>query len=191
MPSGFAYLPMTPAQLVAGILAMCAVVVGSNILVQYPINDWLTWGALTYPAAFLVTDVLNRRFGPRAARRVAAFGFIVAVSMSIWLATPRIALASGLAFLCAQLLDIHVFDRLRHQQWWRAPFIAGLAGAIFDTFLFFSVAFAGTRMPWLTLALGDLGVKLLMNLFLLAPFRALMWNLAKPPDTDGKPRQPH
>nr|WP_226953712.1 VUT family protein [Mesopusillimonas faecipullorum] len=177
---------MTPVQFAAGVMAMCAVVVGSNILVQYPINNWLTWGAITYPVAFLVADLLNRRFGPGAARRVAAFGFVAAVVVSVWLATPRIALASGLAFLCAQLLDIQVFDRLRNQQWWRAPLIAGLAGAILDTFLFFSVAFAGTDMPWFTLALGDLGIKLLMNLFLLAPFRALMWNLAKPAQTQAK-----
>lgn len=166
--------------LAIAVLAMCAIVVGSNILVQYPINNWLTWGAISYPLAFLLSDLLNRRFGPAVARRVAATGFVAAVVVSIWLATPRIALASGSAFLAAQLLDIYVFDKLRDQRWWRAPFIAGVAGAIIDTFLFFSLAFAGTDMPWTTLMLGDLSVKLVLNLTMLVPFRALMWNIGRP-----------
>ena len=161
---------------------MCLIVVGSNVLVQYPINRWLTWGALSYPVAFLVSDLLNRRFGPAAARRIALSGFAAAVIISIWAATGRIALASGTAFLMAQFADIHVFDRLRHQNWWRAPLIAGVAGAVLDTFLFFGIAFAGTGIDWLSLALGDLGVKLAVNVLLLAPFRALMWNLARPGD---------
>nr|WP_100224138.1 VUT family protein [Pusillimonas noertemannii] len=175
-----AFLPMTLRQMAIAVLVMCAIVVGSNILVQYPINRWLTWGAITYPIAFLVADVLNRRFGPGAARRVAVFGFVAAIVVSFWVATPRIAVASGLAFLCAQLLDIHVFDRLREQRWWRAPLIAGVAGATLDTFIFFSVAFAGTQVPWVTLLFGDLAIKLFINATMLAPFRAFMWNLARP-----------
>lgn len=175
-----AFLPMTQRQLCIAVLIMCAIVVGSNILVQYPVNRWLTWGAITYPVAFLVADVLNRRFGPTAARRVAIFGFVAAVIVSFWVATPRIAVASGLAFLCAQMLDIHVFDRLRQQLWWKAPLIAGIAGATLDTFIFFSVAFAGTTVPWVTLLFGDLAIKLFINATLLAPFRALMWNIARP-----------
>ena len=174
------FIPMTLRQMAVAVLVMCAIVVGSNILVQYPVNRWLTWGALTYPIAFLVADVLNRRFGPGAARRVAVFGFVAAVLVSFWVATPRIALASGLAFLCAQLLDIYVFDRLREQRWWRAPLIAGVAGATLDTFIFFSVAFAGTSVPWVILLFGDLAIKLFINATMLAPFRAFMWNLAKP-----------
>ncbi len=174
------FLPMSTVQFLIAVGAMCVVVVGSNILVQYPINNWLTWGAISYPVAFLVADVLNRRFGPGAARKVAAIGFVAAVIFSIWVATPRIAMASGLAFLLAQLLDIQVFDRLREQRWWRAPLLAGVAGAILDTFIFFSVAFAGTDVPWQTLLLGDLAVKLAINTTMLMPFRMMMWNLARP-----------
>lgn len=173
-------VPMTLPQFFVAVLAMGVVVVGSNILVQYPINHWLTWGGLSYPIAFLVADVLNRRFGARAARQVAAMGFVVALIVSFWVATPRIAGASGLAFLCAQMADIYVFDRLRDQRWWRAPLIGGVAGAVLDTCVFFSAAFAGTGIHWVALLLGDLAVKLVVNLTMLAPFRALMWNLARP-----------
>jgi uncharacterized PurR-regulated membrane protein YhhQ (DUF165 family) len=178
---------MSRVQFGLAVLAMGVIVVGSNILVQYPINHWLTWGAISYPVAFLVADLLNRRFGPRAARKVAYVGFIAALIVSVWVATPRIALASGLAFLCAQLVDIHVFDRLRHQQWWRAPFLGGVAGATLDTFIFFSVAFAGTGVHWEALLVGDLAVKLAVNTTMLAPFRALMWNLAKPAQIGVEP----
>ncbi len=174
------YVPMSVLQAMVAILAMTVVVVGSNVLVQYPINQWLTWGAVSYPVAFLVADLINRRFGPSAARRVVAIGFVVAVVFSVWVATPRIAMASGLAFLFAQLLDIYVFDRLRYQTWWRAPLIGGVLAATLDTFMFFGLAFAGTGIDWMSLVVGDLAVKLAVSLFLLAPFRALMWNLARP-----------
>lgn len=176
--SGFS--PMSMPQFLFAVFVMGSVVVGSNILVQYPINHWLTWGAISYPFAFLIADLLNRRFGPQAARRVAYVGFISALIISVWVATPRIALASGLAFLFAQLLDIYVFDRLRHQAWWRAPLLGGIAGATLDTVIFFSVAFAGTGVHWPALLVGDLAVKLAVNAGLLAPFRALMWNIARP-----------
>ncbi|HEY9279298.1 MAG TPA: VUT family protein [Eoetvoesiella sp.] len=178
--SSATFLRMTQLQFFMAVLVMGTVVVGSNILVQYPINQWLTWGAISYPVAFLVADVLNRRFGPRAARQVAVVGFIAALVVSFWVATPRIAVASGLAFLCAQLLDIQVFDRLREQRWWRAPLLGGIAGATLDTIIFFSVAFAGTGVHWVALLLGDLAVKLFVNATMLAPFRALMWNVARP-----------
>jgi queuosine precursor transporter len=174
------FASMSGAQFLLAACIMCMIVVGSNILVQYPINHWLTWGGISYPVAFLVADVLNRRFGPGAARRVAGVGFLSALVVSAWLATPRIALASGLAFLCSQLVDIHVFDRLRDRRWWRAPLWGGIAGAILDTCLFFSVAFAGTGIHWVALLLGDLAVKLVVNTTMLAPFRAMMWNLARP-----------
>ena len=164
------------------VLAMAVVVLASNILVGYPINDWLTWGAFTYPVAFLISELVNRRFGPARARHVAAVGFAVAVTASLLLAPVRIALASGLAFLLAQLLDIHVFDRLRAQRWWRAPLIASVAAAVLDSAVFWSVGFAGTQGPWLTWALGDLAVKLAVALLLLLPFRLLMGRrLAAPP----------
>lgn len=165
---------------VIAVAAMGLIVVGSNFLVQYPLNDWLTWGALSYPVAFLVTDLLNRRYGPAAARRVAWIGFAIALFASVFVATPRIALASGTAFLCAQMLDIYVFDRLREGRWWRAPLVSGTLAATLDTALFFGVAFAGTGAPWATWLLGDLLVKLAVNAGLLAPFRALMWNVGRP-----------
>ena len=153
---------------------MVAVVAGSNVAVQYPINDWLTWGAFTYPVAFLVTDLTNRRLGPRTARAVACLGFALAVLLSIMLATPRIALASGSAFVTAQLLDIAVFNRLRRLPWWQAPLISSGIASIWDTAVFFTLAFAGTGLPWITWAIGDLGAKAAMALLLLLPFRALM-----------------
>lgn len=157
-----------------GILAMVVVVTAANVLVQYPINDWLTWGAFTYPVSFLVTDLTNRRLGPAAARRVVVVGFAVAVLFSAMLATPRIALASGLAFLVAQLMDVAIFDRLRRRAWWLPPFVSSTIASAVDTALFFAVAFAGTGVPWVTLGIGDYGVKLLMALALLLPFRGLL-----------------
>ena len=153
---------------------MVAIVAASNWLVQFPINDWLTWGAVTYPASFLVTDLTTRLQGPARARRVVAVGFAVGVMLSWWLATPRIALASGTAFLTAQLLDIAVFQRLRQGAWWRAPLVSSIVGSTVDTAIFFTLAFAGTGLPWVTLALGDLGVKLALALLFLAPFRAVL-----------------
>ncbi|WP_137391913.1 queuosine precursor transporter [Rhodoligotrophos defluvii] len=172
---------------------MAAVVLASNVLVQYPftplgLQDVLTWGAFTYPWAFFVTDLTNRRFGPIMARRVVYVGFALAVALSVMLAAPRIALASGCAFLLAQLLDVVVFDRLRHQAWWRPPLVSSVLGSLLDTAVFFSLAFAGAglgtavynigshtiEMPvWIGWAFGDLVVKLLVALVMLLPFRAL------------------
>ena len=162
--------PGTPALLLA-VSAMGAVVLASNILVQYAINDWLTWGAITYPVAFLVSELVNRAHGPAQARRVAWVGFAVAVAASLVLAPARIAVASGTAFLLSQWLDIGVFDRLRHATWWRAPLVATLLAAVLDTAVFWSIAFAGTEDPWVTWALGDLAVKLALGVALLLPFR--------------------
>ena len=153
---------------------MATVVLASNILVQFPINDWLTWGAVTYPVAFLVSELMNRAHGPQAARRVAWVGFAVAVAASLALAPVRIAAASGTAFLLSQWLDIGIFDRLRSGRWWRAPLAATLLAAVLDTAVFWSIAFAGTGGPWLTWALGDLAVKLVLGIALLLPFRLLM-----------------
>jgi uncharacterized PurR-regulated membrane protein YhhQ (DUF165 family) len=157
-----------------GVLAMAVIVTASNILVQYPINDWLTWGAFSYPVSFLVTDLTNRRLGPSVARRVVYVGFALALGLSWYFAAPRIAVASASAFLAAQLLDIFVFDRLRRAAWWRAPLISSLFGSALDTALFFSIAFAGTALPWISLGLGDFAVKVAMALVMLVPFRALM-----------------
>lgn len=162
-------------RLLPGILAMAAIVVTSNILVQFLLGDWLTWGALTYPFAFLVTDIINRLYGPGAARRVVAAGFAVGVVCSLIgsqiqgefgpLVTPRIAIGSGLAFLTAQLLDVTVFNRLRRGAWWQAPIFATLAGSVLDTMVFFSVAFSAalsfvhpaTDVAWANEALPLLG----------------------------------
>jgi len=169
----------SPAQLTVAVLAMGVVVLASNILVQYAINDWLTWGAITYPFAFLVTELVNRAFGPAQARRVAWVGFAVAVAASVVLAPVRIAAASGLAFLLSQMLDITVFDKLRQSRWWRAPLLATMLGAVLDTCVFWGVGFAGEDLPWVTWALGDLGVKLVMAVCLLLPFRLLIGKNAK------------
>ena len=156
------------------ILGMVAVVTASNWLVQFPINDWLTWGAFSYPFAFLVSDLTNRWHGPAPARRVAYVGFAIGVVLSALLADVRIAAASGTAFLTGQLLDISLFNWLRRSSWWKAPLIASVLASIWDTAVFFSGAFAFTGLPWHTWALGDLSVKLAMALLLLVPFRAFM-----------------
>jgi len=160
--------------LVAGVFAMTVVVTASNILVEIPINDWLTWGALSYPFAFLVTDLTNRALGAGKARIVVSVGFLAAVIMSLILADSRIALASGSAFLLAHLLDIFLFDKLRQAAWWKAPLFSSIIASFLDTLIFFSLAFAGTGLPWQTWALGDYGVKLAMVAILILPFRGLL-----------------
>ncbi|WP_312470237.1 queuosine precursor transporter [Brucella sp.] len=200
-------MPMTGpsfARLLPAVIAMCAAVAASNILVQYPfqhfgLGELLTYGAFTYPVAFLVNDLTNRRFGPSAARKVVYAGFVLGVLMSIWLATPRIAIASGSAFLIAQLMDITVFNSLRQKTWWKAPFAAAMFGSVVDTILFFSIAFAAsfawidamTGMPdsslaepasflglgvplWASLAFGDFFVKVVMGTLMLVPYGAIL-----------------
>ena len=159
------------------ILAMMVVVVASNWLVQFPINAWLTWGAFVYPMAYLVTDLTNRSVGVQAARRVAWSGFAIAVLVSVAVAPWRIALASGVAFIVSQLADVTVFNRWRAQSWWKAPLIGSLVASVIDTLLFFSLAFAGTELNWWLLAIGDLGIKCLMAVALLAPYRAMLPHL--------------
>ena len=141
------------SRLLPGVIAMAAIVVASNILVQFLFGQWLTWGAFTYPLAFLVTDVMNRVYGPSTARKVVFAGFVTGVLCSLIgtqiqgefgpLVTWRIALGSGIAFLTAQLLDVAIFDRLRNGAWWRAPFASSVVGSAVDTALFFTIAFAG------------------------------------------------
>ena len=211
----FSYMPF--------VAAMAIVVVASNVLVQFPVQgqagplslaDVLTWGAFTYPFAFLVTDLANRRHGPQFARRVVYVGFALAVASSIVFPPllyktgliefettsarlVRIAIASGAAFLTAQLLDVTVFNWLRRQVWWRAPILGTLAGSVVDTTIFFSIAFAPAFWPigpddafaleaapllgllpveaarWMSWALGDLTVKLLIAVFALIPYRLI------------------
>ena len=156
------------------ILAMAIVVTFSNVLVQFPLNDWLTWGAFSYPVVYLVTDLTNRAVGVAAARKVALAGFAVAVLASLALGPWRIAVASGAAFLASQWLDIAVFNRWRVQTWWKAPLIGSAVASVFDTAIFFFIAFAGTDVDWMMLSAGDLGVKWLMAVLLLAPYRAML-----------------
>ena len=159
------------------VLAMIVVVVASNYLVQFPINSWLTWGAFTFPVAFLVTDLPNRALGAHAARRVAMIGFAIAVVVSLGLAPWRIAVASGVAFIVGQLLDISAFSRLRAMAWWKAPLIGSLIASTVDTGLFFFLAFYGSSLNWLPLAAGDLAIKCLMAAVLLAPYKMMLPHL--------------
>ncbi len=168
------YPKASPASLLSAATAMVLVVAISNYLVQFPLNDWLTWGAFTYPVTFLVTDLVNRRFGPGTARRVVAVGFLAAAVISLELAPWRIAAASASAFLFGQLFDVQIFDRLRRANWWLPPLISSTLGSVLDTMIFFSIAFAGSGAPWISWGAGDLSVKLACALFFLAPFRALM-----------------
>ena len=176
--------------IIIGVAAMAAIVAASNYLVQFPVNDWITWGAFTYPVAFLITDLTNRAHGPARARQVVYVGFAFAVILSIVLATPQIAVASGTAFLVAQLLDVRLFERLQNRgAWWTAPLVSSSVASAVDTALFFSIAFVGTGMPivamgavgfelsvplWVTLGLGDYVMMLLLALSMLIPFRILM-----------------
>jgi uncharacterized PurR-regulated membrane protein YhhQ (DUF165 family) len=159
--------------LLVPIAAMSLVILVSNELVNHPINDWLTWGAFSYPISFLVTDMTNRLFKARAARRVVYVGFALGVALSV-LVDVRIAIASGSAFLIAQLLDIYVFNILRNLSWWKAPLTSSVVGSAIDTALFFTIAFAYTDLPWATWAVGDFGAKLLMAWLLLPVFRILV-----------------
>lgn len=186
--------------------AMIIIVVAANILVQHPVHlfglgDHLTWGALSYPITFLITDLTNRHFGPAKARQVVLAGFFIGVLLSIVLATPRIALASGIAFLFGQLLDIGVFNRLRRLEWWRAPLLGSLAGSAVDTALFFSIAFYGVEpmsvtvqffglmaMPlWVSLAATDFLVKMAIAIIALLPYGALLSVVTPVERTQARP----
>ena len=157
---------------------MAVVIIASNILVSIPINDWLVWGALTYPLAFLVTDLTNRHFGAKSARTVVYAGFAIGVAASLYFADPRIALASGTAFLVAQLCDVTVFDKLRAGIWWIAPLVSSALSTILDTGLFFGLAFAGSGEPWMQWAVGDLMVKWAVAMAALIPYRVFSFSRA-------------
>jgi uncharacterized PurR-regulated membrane protein YhhQ (DUF165 family) len=193
---------LTRRDFIIAMIAMALVVLASNILVQFPVafgnlGDYLTWGAFSYPFAFLVTDLSNRRFGPTGARRVVYAGFVLAVALSVYFATPRIAIASGAAFLAAQLLDIGIFTRLRDKAWWLPPFISSVISSALDTAIFFSLAFycgvvpglgltisdalalggiedACMALPWVNLAVADYLVKLALAAISIAPYGALL-----------------
>ena len=167
-------------------LLMGVVVLSSNYLVQFPINYYglneiLTYGAFSYPIAFLITDLANRSFGKFVARKIVYFGFFLGISFTILFSTDfadyisiRIAIGSGFAFLVAQLLDVQIFDKLRKKEWFVAPLTSSIIGSTVDTFLFFSISFYATGVPWVTLSLGDLAVKVMVALIMLIPFRLLL-----------------
>tara|TARA_Y100000996_G_C22462285_1_gene618572 strand:- start:51 stop:599 length:549 start_codon:yes stop_codon:yes gene_type:complete len=165
---------------------MGVVVLASNYLVQFPINYYglekiLTYGAFSYPVAFLITDLANRSFGKIFARKIVYFGFFLGIGFTVLFSTDfadyisiRIAIGSGFAFLVAQLLDVQIFDKLRKKEWFIAPLTSSMIGSSVDTLLFFSISFYGTGVPWITLSLGDLSVKVLVALIMLVPFRLLL-----------------
>ena len=167
-------------------LIMGVVVLASNYLVQFPIKYYgleeiLTYGAFSYPIAFLITDLANRSFGKIVARKIVYIGFAIGISFTLLFSTNftdlisiRIAIGSGTAFLVAQLLDVQIFDKLRKKEWFVAPLTSSLIGSTIDTFIFFSISFYGTSIPWFTLALGDLGVKIFVAIMMLIPFRLLL-----------------
>ena len=170
-------------------LAMGFVVLISNFLVQFPVKYYgleniFTYGAFSYPIAFLITDLANRSFGKIIAKKIVYFGFTIGILFTLIFSTNisdlisvRIAIGSGTAFIVAQLLDVQVFDRLRRKTWFVAPLFSSLIGSTVDTFLFFSISFYGTGVPWITLSLGDLGVKIFIALIMLIPFRLLLRTL--------------
>ena len=165
---------------------MGAVVLFSNYLVQFPIKHYgleeiLTYGAFSYPVAFLITDLANRSYGTIIARKIVYIGFVLGISFTLLFSTNfadlisvRIAIGSGTAFLVAQLLDVQIFDKLRKKKWFIAPLISSFIGSTVDTFLFFSISFYATGIPWFTLSLGDLAVKIFVALIMLIPFRLLL-----------------
>ena len=158
-------------------------------MVQFPINYYgleevLTYGAFSYPIAFLITDLANRSFGKVVARKIVYIGFTLGISFTLIFSTNftdlisiRIAIGSGTAFIIAQLLDVQIFDKLRKRKWFIAPLTSSLIGSTVDTFLFFSISFYATGIPWITLSLGDLAVKIFVALVMLIPFRLLLGTL--------------
>ena len=169
---------------------MGVVIIISNYLVQFPVNKFnldeiLTYGAFSYPITFLITDLANRRFGKEKARKLVYFGFTVGILLTLFVSTNfediisiRIAIGSGTAFLVAQLIDVEIFQRLRNNAWFVAPMTSSVFGSVIDTFLFFSISFLGTGIPWVAFAFGDLFVKLLMVLLMLIPFRLLILKIS-------------
>ena len=165
---------------------MGVVVISSNYLVQFPVNYYgleniLTYGAFSYPITFLITDLANRAYGKKLARYIVLVGFFIGIFLTLIVSTNfddiisiRIAIGSATAFVIAQNLDVSIFDKLRNKVWYIAPITSSFFGSILDTFLFFSISFYGTSVPWLSLAVGDLVVKLLVAIIMLIPFRIFL-----------------
>ena len=179
-------------------LLMAVVVALSNYLVQFPIKyfhleNLLTYGAFSYPIAFLITDLSNRRYGRNIAKKIVYLGFTLGVFLTLYFSTNysniisiRIAIGSGTAFLVAQLIDVHIFDKLRKSKWFIAPLTSSLVGSTIDTFLFFTISFYGTKVNWITLSFGDLSVKILIALIALVPFRILLSHVREISEVNNK-----
>ena len=177
---------------------MALVVALSNYLVQFPVKyiglqDLLTYGAFSYPVAFLITDLSNRRYGKNTAKKIVYLGFALGVFLTFYFSTNysdlisiRIVIGSGTAFLVAQLIDVNIFDKLRNKIWFAAPLISSLIGSTIDTFLFFSISFYGTGINWITLSFGDLFVKIFVTLAMLIPFRLLLSHVQETSTTEKK-----
>ena len=177
---------------------MALVVALSNYLVQFPVNylgfqDLLTYGAFSYPVAFLITDLSNRRYGKNIAKKIVYLGFVSGIFLTLYFSTNysdlisiRIAIGSGTAFLVAQLIDVNIFDRLRKKIWFAAPLVSSLIGSTIDTFLFFSISFYGTGINWISLSFGDLFVKIFVALVMLIPFRLLLSHIHENSNTEKK-----
>ena len=179
-------------------LLMALVVSLSNYLVQFPVNffglkNFLTYGAFSYPVAFLITDLANRRYGKNIANKIVYLGFALGLFLTLYFSTNfsdlisiRIAIGSGTAFLVAQLIDVQIFDSLRKKIWFVAPLTSSIFGSVIDTFLFFSISFYGTNMNWITLSFGDLCVKIFIALVMLIPFRLLLSRIHEISTVDKK-----
>ena len=180
------------------VFLMAILVTISNFLVQYPVNffglnEILTYGAFTYPITFLITDLANRRYGKIIARKIVYVGFVLGIGLTLFFSTNfydlisiRIAIGSGTAFLIAQLLDVQIFDKLRKKVWFMAPLTSSLIGSFIDTILFFSISFYKTSVPWVSLAIGDFFVKVLIALIMLIPFRLLLNSIKEISDKNEK-----
>ncbi len=165
---------MTFFSFYAAFFYMIGIVSLTNYLVLFPINDWLTCGAFAYPISYLITELTNRFYGSKSARQVVYVGFLFGALLSAWLATPKIAIGSATAFLVGQLLDIFIFSRFRQSSWWYAPLCASVFATTIDSTIFWTLAFWGENLPIMTWAIGDLGVKLALDLLMLMPFRLMI-----------------
>tara|TARA_E500000331_G_scaffold262080_1_gene253051 strand:+ start:349 stop:936 length:588 start_codon:yes stop_codon:yes gene_type:complete len=179
-------------------LFMAMIVTLSNYLVKFPVNyfglqDFLTFGAFSYPMAFLITDLSNRKYGKETAKKIVYIGFSLGVFLTLYFSTNfvdlisiRIAIGSGTAFLVAQLIDVNIFDKLRKRKWFVAPITSSFVGSTIDTFLFFSISFYGTGINWLSLSLGDLIVKLIVAIIMLIPFRIFIFYIKEDINSKNK-----
>lgn len=179
-------IPSLSSSQAIAVALMSVLVVTSNLLVEVPINQWLTYGALTYPFTYLITELVNRFQGQKEAKKVVYYGFAIAIVISFTTSPYRIAIASTTAFLISQLLDIAIFARLRAKTWWVAPIAASSLATSVDTLIFFSISFAGTDYPWITIGFGDWLIKFAIDIVALVPFRAALGLFANSSRSNAK-----